>query len=85
MWFSKPFPDMPLFRKLPEIMKFLIERKNFWKNETVSLDKKKIILKGKRFWGKRTIYPNSLNNNKNGNLFYNNLVPLKTVVQLSAS
>ena len=32
-------PEMPLFRKFPEIRKFAIERKNFRKNETVSLDK----------------------------------------------
>ena len=31
--------EMPLFRKFPEIRKFEIERKNFRKNETVSLDK----------------------------------------------
>ena len=33
--------EMPLFRKFPEIRKFEIERKNFRKNETVSLDKNK--------------------------------------------
>ena len=37
--------EMPLFRKFPEIRKFEIERKNFRKNETVSLDKNN--------WGKR--------------------------------
>ena len=33
--------EMPLFRKFPEIRKFQIERKNFRKNETESLDKNK--------------------------------------------
>ena len=31
--------EMPLFRKFPEIRKFQIERKNFRKNEIMSLDK----------------------------------------------
>ena len=46
--------EMPLFRKFPEIRKFQIERKNFRKNETVSLDKiidqkrgEKVLEKGK--------------------------------------
>ena len=31
--------EMPLFRKFPGIRKFQIERKNFRKNEIMSLDK----------------------------------------------
>ena len=41
---------MPLFRKFPEIRKFEIERKNFRKNETVSLEKKRLIKKGEKVW-----------------------------------
>ena len=44
--------EMPLFRKFPEIRKFEIERKNFRKNETVSLEKKLLIKKGEKVWKK---------------------------------
>ena len=44
--------EMPLFRKFPEITKFQIERMNFRKNETVSLDKIIDQKGGKRFWKK---------------------------------
>ena len=40
---------MPLFRKFPEIRKFQIERKNFRKNETVSLNRIIDQKGGKRF------------------------------------
>ena len=33
-------PEMPLFRKFPEIRKFEIERKNFRKNEIKIIDRK---------------------------------------------
>ena len=46
---------MPLFRKFPEIRKFQIERKNFRKNETVSLDKIIDQKGGKRFWKKGNV------------------------------
>ena len=47
--------EMPLFRKFPEIRKFQIERKNFRKNETVSLDKIIDQKGGKRFWKKGNV------------------------------
>ena len=56
----KVYPEMPLFRKLPEIRKFEIERKNFRKNETVSLEKKLIDQKGGKGLEKRKMYQNSL-------------------------
>ena len=49
------YPEMPLFRKFPEIRKFEIERKNFRKNETVSLDKNNWSKRGKRFGKKENV------------------------------
>ena len=54
--------------KFPEIRKFQIERKNFRKNETVSLDKNNWSKRGKRVWNKGNMYQNSLIKNQNGNL-----------------
>ena len=47
--FSSYSSEIPLFWKFREIRKFQIERKNFRKNETVSLDKmgEKVWKKGK--------------------------------------
>ena len=70
---------MPLFRKLPEIRKFQIERKNFRTNETVSLDKNKLIKKGEKGLEKKKMYQNSLIKNQNGNLFHNQRVNAATV------
>ena len=50
-----PQSEMPLFRKFPEIRKFQIERKNFRKNETVSLDNIIDQKGGKRFWKKGNV------------------------------
>ena len=67
MCIDKVNSEMPLFRKFPEIRKFEIERKNFRKNETVSLDKKIIDQKGGKGLEKRKMYQNSLIKHQNGN------------------
>ena len=61
--------EMPLFRKFPEIRTFEIERKNFRKNETVSLEKKMIDQKGGKGLEKRKMYQNSLIKHQNGNYY----------------
>ena len=53
--------EMPLFRQ------FQIERRNFRKNETVSLDKNNWIEKG---LVKRKMYQNLHIKNQNGNLLH---------------
>ena len=50
-----PSTEMPLFRKFPEIRKFQIERKNFRKNEIMSLDKIIDQKGGKRFGTKENV------------------------------
>ena len=44
--------EMPLFRKFPEIRKFQIERKNFRKNESVSLDENNWSKRGEKVFKK---------------------------------
>ena len=61
-----PNAEMPLCRKFPEIRKFEIERKNFRKNETVSVDKI-IDQKGGKGLEKRKMFQNSLIKHQNGN------------------
>ena len=65
------YAEMPHFRQFPEIRKFCIEleRKNFGKNETGSLDKKRIDLKGGTV-RRRKMYQNLLIRNQTGNLFH---------------
>ena len=60
--------EMPFFRK------FQIERKNFKKNKTVSLDKNNRSKKGGKGLEKRKIYQNSVIKNRNGNLFHTFIV-----------
>ena len=61
---------MPLFKTFSEIRKFQIEKKNFRKSETVSLDKKIIDQRGGKGLEKRKMYQNSLIKKENGNLFH---------------